>query len=127
MNTDQKRRDEVMGLDYPKYIGGLEKFEDLKVEQLETLIKESFVDQTASYNSSPTVQAFLDFMKAHEDVWAHGFVITTTREDSRVVVEGLLFYGRPSDELKKEFELFCVGAPDLRIENDELFSWWGKI
>ena len=45
MNTDQKRRDEIMGLDYPKYIGGLEKFEDLKVEQLETLIKENFANR----------------------------------------------------------------------------------
>ena len=125
MNTDQKQRDTIMGLDYQKYIGGLEKFEDLKVDQLEALVKENFVDPTYKYRSAPTIQAFLDFMKAHEGVLAHGFAITTNREDARVVIEGLMFYGKSTDELKKKFEQFCSGASDLRIEKDELYSWWG--
>ena len=43
MNKDQKRRDEIMCLENPKYVGGLERFEELTGEQLEILIKENFV------------------------------------------------------------------------------------
>ncbi len=114
-----------MCFDYPKYIGGLEHFEDLKADQLEALVKENFIDPAYQYKLGPTVQAFLDFMKTHEDVWAHGFAITTDREDARVVIEGLMYYGRSTDALKKDFEAFCSTAADVKIEKDELFSWWG--
>ena len=124
MNTDKKQRDTIMGLDSPKYIGGLEKFEDLKADQLEVLVKENFIDPNYKYRSAPTIQTFLDFMKTHEDVWAHGFAITTDREDARVVIEGLMYYGKSTDELKKDFKQFCSGAADLRIEKDELYSWF---
>ena len=124
MNKDQKRRDEIMCFDEPKYVGGLERFEELKAEQLETLIKEGFVNSTDAKKSSPTTQEYLDFMKANEGVWAHGFVITADRDDCRLVIDGLLFLDKSSDELKENFKKFCEKADDLKIEKDELYGYW---
>lgn len=124
MNQDQKRRDEIMALEYPKYVGGLEKFEELTAEQLETLIKENFADPADKHNLAPTSGDFLNFMKSHEGVWAHGYVVGGAREDYRLRIEGLVFLGKVPDALKADFSTFCSSADDLRIEKDELYSWW---
>ena len=124
MNQDQKRRDEVMGLDGPKYIGGLERFEELNLEQLETLLKEDFAALTDAQNSAPTTGDFLNFMKTHPEVLAHGYVIGGGRTDYRLRIEGLSFLGKAPEELKTDFTAFCAQASDLKIEKDELYSWW---
>lgn len=124
MNQDQKRRDEIMALDSPKYVGGLERFEELTAEQLELLIKEDFAALTDVQNSAPSTGDFLNFMKAHPEVSAQGYVVGGARTDYRVRLDGLIFFGKATEELKKDFETFSAKADDLKIEKDELYSWW---
>jgi hypothetical protein len=124
MNTNQKRRDEIMKIEEPTYIGGLQPFEELNAEQLEALITEDFIAPTDSFKGVPKVSDLLDFMKQHEDMWAHGVAIGDTRGDYRLTIKGLRFLGRHAKELKEEFESFCGTATDLILEHDELFSEW---
>src|SRR5574337_845840 len=125
MNKDQKRRDEIMKLENPKYVGGLERFDELNAEQLETLLKENFLSAKDTKGSSPNVQELLEFMKTNEDLNAHGFVVSGDRDDCRMVIEGVVFYGRPSEELKENFFEMFHSADDLRIEKDELYCFYG--
>lgn len=124
MNTNQKRRDEIMKIEEPTYVGGLQPFEELTAEQLGTLLGEDFLVPTDTFKGSPKVADMLDFMKKHDDLWAHGVAIGETRSDYKLAIKGLRFLGRPSKELREEFEKFCSSANDLILDHDELFAEW---
>jgi len=125
MNKEQKRRDEIMELEASNYVGGLQKFEALTLEQLETLVKEDFVALTDTKKHKPTVNSFLELMKKYPDVEAHGYVIGADREDYRLIIEGLVFLGKVEENLAIDFKKLCKKADDLRVEKNELYSWWG--
>lgn len=124
MNRNQSRRDEIMKFEEPEYIGGLQNFEELTAQQLETLVAEEFISAKDSFKGSPDVASMLNFMKQNEEVWAHGYVVSESREDYRVNIRGLYFLGKPSKELAEAFGSFCATASDMRIEKDELFAEW---
>jgi hypothetical protein len=127
MNHDYKKRDEIMDLNVT---WGKDDFDELiwveliSLPVLEKLVEERFVDPESRQNASPTVQAFLEFMRKYPSVTAHGYVVSPERPDYRVSIEGLFVAKKKvTPELKQEFINLCKDADELRMDGD-LFSWW---
>ena len=105
-------------------IGGVVRFDGLFVEDLNLLFEEGLIDPDDCQNESPAAAIFFDFMKLFPDVYAHGYVVSPFRSDSRVTIEGLAFKGNVSMDLRNAFVNLCREADDLRVGESSLFSWW---
>jgi hypothetical protein len=127
LNTDYKRREEVMQLNVAwgkDDLGGAMRVEGITVQTLSTLFDEHFICPSDRQNESPTAQAFLDFLKRHPAVTAHGYLISPAREDYRISIEGLYVPAKDvTPELKRDFINLCRDADELDVDSD-LFSWW---
>src|SRR3972149_2135430 len=127
LNRSWQRRDAILGLevDWDRGDdGGIARIEEIDLRTLEQLVSENFIALEERQNVAPTVAEFLDFMRAHPRVKAHGYAVSPTREDYRVSLEGLFVAARDvTGELRDDFLAFCDGADELFIE-DELYCWW---
>ena len=129
LNKDWKKRDKhIFGnvsTNYHQH-GGCRSFEALTLEQLQYLIDNNFIDLEDCQNSAPSVEEMFEFMKAHSDFVAHGYVVSPDRDDYRVSLEGLRYRGKKkvSVKLVAEFVSFCQGADALEVDEKQLFCWW---
>ena len=91
LNRDDVLRQSIMGVDARYEMGGTERFEGMTLEVLNELVRNNFVDLAHSFNESPTVSYFKNFMEQYpnEGLTAHGFLISPEREDYHVSIEGL--------------------------------------
>lgn len=128
-NPNYRRRDELLGLNDTVWEdeAGWHKVVDLdaiSLETLEAMVQEGFIDPQERQNFSPTAMEFLEFMRKHPRVVAHGYAVSPYRDDYRVTIEGLLVL--PEDyhsDLHNDFEQFCREADELRLGRC-LYSWW---
>ncbi len=128
-NPNYRRRDELLGLHDQIWEdeAGWHKVIDLDaitLETLEELVREGFIDPKERQNFSPTTLEFLEFMRKHPGVVAHGYAVSPYRDDYRVTIEGLLVL--PEDyhaDLHYDFEKFCQEADELKLGRC-LYSWW---
>lgn len=129
LNPDYKRRDEILGFSmepvpWDRALGGIRAFENLRLEGLEALFEESFIDPEDAQNSAPPAQVFLEFMRQHPEALAHGYAVSPQRDDYRVTIEGLRVPNEHvTRDLLADFVYLCKDADDLYLEYD-LYSWW---
>lgn len=126
LNLDYKARNEIIfgKHDDEKWIGGVRHFDNLTLSQLESLIKNNFIDLEDRQNYSPTAEEFLNFMQIHPDVTVHGYAVSHDRKDYRVSIEGLSFRGEVCDNLLFDFIHLCRLADEFVANRTELYSWW---
>jgi len=125
-NTDYEKRDKLLGIkpDWTGQNGGLEYIDEIKIDLLDKLLIDGFIDPEGYQNESPTTKEFYEFMNKFPKVSAHGYAISPQRDDYRITLEGL--HVKESDvttELKTEFFNLCKEA-DEYFDEGELYSWW---
>jgi hypothetical protein len=65
-NYDDKRRCEIIGLEYPvEYCGGCYSFEGLTLDKLNLLLDEGFADPDEQQNSAPDTSEFKSFLEQY--------------------------------------------------------------
>lgn len=124
-NYDDKRRCEIIGLKYPvEYLGGCQSFTELTLTELNLLLDENFIDPEEYQNDSPNTMQFKEFLDKYPDVRLHGYIVSPERDDYRVTIEGLEYYGDVSKEMLQDFINVFRYADDFICEDDHLFCWF---
>lgn len=126
LNKDIKTRDEIIFDEYDpqKYVGGIRHYKELTYEQLEELDDKCFLDPEECQNYSPSIAEFMDFMKDHREFTAHGYVVSDTRDDYRVSIEGLFKFGNITYEETIEFVDMFRCADEFTCTKEELYCWY---
>ena len=96
MKCKFKGRDEYLGIDSTKTPGGIHRFETMDVEQAQKCLAEGWMDPDDSQNASPTNQDMVDFIKANPAFRLHGYIVSTTRDDARISIEGVSSVVKPT-------------------------------
>ena len=128
MNTSE--RDHILfGTTPPTYSGGVAKFTRLTLEKIKLLVKKGILDPTDSYNCSPEVQDYMDFMETHPGFHAHGYAVSPERKDCRVTIEGIKARLEPTDspfdpDTIRDFVLRYRHADEFEWEPDHLYCWY---
>lgn len=125
LNRDTIRRAEILGIaPITPYAAGIIPFEWLALEDLETLFEGKFIDPEDRQNEAPTAGEFLEFMRKHPHVFAHGYAASPERSDYRITIEGLMAHkAYLTPQAFEEFIIFCRHADELEL-GDHLRSWW---
>lgn len=127
-NLDYGIRDSLLKLevDWEDKMNRVVKFEPFRIDILESLINEKFINPQDRQNNSPTVNEMLGFMRKYPAVFAYGYAVTPKRRDYRVSLEGLAVNQEDvTEELKKAFLGFCKSATEIHTEDvNGLLSWW---
>ena len=126
-NPDEARRLEIIGLN-PGNGYDIARFNGLKHEQIQLLLDENFADPDETQNDSPSIQEFLEFLKANPSFRAHGYIVTPRRNDCRVTLEGVeLAKGAdPSTEEIQAFIDLCHGSDEFTcdLKGKQFYGWW---
>ena len=124
-NYDDKRRCEIIGIDYPpKYLGGCESFTGLTLYELNLLLNENFIDPEECQNCSPDTMEFKEFLVKYPEVTLHGYIVSPERDDYRVTIKGLEYCGDVSREMLKMFVDGYRFADDFICDDDYLYCWF---
>lgn len=125
LNKDQETRDKILGLlPGSYYAGGTERVRQITLVQLEELIKNNFISLDDQQNSAPTVNEFYEFMKDHPEFTAHGYAVDKRRDDYRVSIEGIQFYGPSGMTAMLDFIKLCRYADEFVCTPHKLYAWW---
>lgn len=91
LNPNVKQRDEIIFGAYEpkKYLGGIRKFEGLRLETLKELSDLGHLNLFDAQNDGPTIQKFMDFMEKYPGYKAMGYVVSKDRGDYRLTVDGI--------------------------------------
>lgn len=73
-------------------------FDSMTYEQAKFALKNKWIDPEEQQNSSPTVKAIMNFLKANPSFVAHGYVIQPKRDDTRISFEGVIATTKPSHQ-----------------------------
>ena len=126
LNKDIKTRDEIIFGEYDpqKYMGGVRYFKNINAEVLDKLNELGFIDMEDCQNYSPSNGEFIDFILEHENYTAHGYVVSDTRDDYRVSIEGLFKFGNITyEEAIKFIDMFRC-ADEFTCTKEELYCWY---
>jgi hypothetical protein len=111
--------------------GVCERFDQLDVTGIDRLIQLGFMGLQQTMNSTPTVQAFLDFAcSAQEQGYSfhfEGFAFDPrTPQSKKVSLEGLFYEGNYPAEVGLDFAKFVAPyRPDeIALEENLLRAWW---
>lgn len=122
MNKDDKRRQEILGLDIgSKY--DCHRFETI-IERLQVLDDEGFLDHEDAQNCAPTVGEFLEFLRENPQFKALCYIITPNRSDYRLAIEGLTYSGKTTKQMLSAFSNFAHGADEFEASENSLYAWW---
>jgi hypothetical protein len=97
---------------------GIRYFEGVPLNVLEKLIKHRLVEMEPWNSCDGVAELFRPFMRRNPSFTAHGYAISSEREDSRVTIEGV---EREAPFTKAELADFArtfAGADDLVIDDD---------
>lgn len=125
-NKNYERRDEILNIDvdWDNNNGGIERFENIDVKVLETLLLEKFIDPSDRQNESPSVKEFYDFMCKYPQVLAFGYAVSPNRDDYRISIEGIYVpQNKVTTKLKEEFRELSKNADEVYYDG-ELYAWW---
>lgn len=124
-NQKDRRRCALLNITGTYVNGGIEHFDNLSADTLQTLIDEGFADPDDTQNNSPSLQEILDFIREYPDFKAHGYAVSPERSDYRVSLEGVegTVY-RPSDAFSAFVETFD-GADTFEIsKSGNCYAWY---
>lgn len=125
MNELDRDRDSLIDdfFDDGEYWGGIKRFQGMDHVALQKLVDEKYADPDDAQNSAPTLGSFLEMMKLHPALLAHGYVVSHDRGDSRVSIEGL-HCDLAGIELQLFFKERFKDADDLRIDEGSVYCWY---
>ena len=109
------------------YKGGICQFENMSYRQAVDLMARGLLSPQEKQNEAPTVQAFIDFVAAHDpDRWyLHGYVVSPYRADVRISVEGIRSLGSIADHDMVDFLRTFRKADTLFAEDGEpVYCWY---
>lgn len=123
-----------------KSFGGIIRFNNLTVEQLEEISKVEGVDLYDKQNEAPTLKQFLEFgenvtrfslLNLDGELYYEGYLVDADRNDSRITIDGIAIKNvsvkedpEDLDELKSDFKRFARKADELDIEDNYMRAWW---
>ncbi len=111
-------------------LGGTQQFRGLDAERLETLVREGLADVNDKHNDAPTLDEFLTLLKREPRLRAHGYSVSSARDDCRVSIEGIHvmagnFGVRERARIREVFATFARSADELRLpECGNFYAWW---
>lgn len=110
LNERERERDIIIfgKHDVKAYLGGVRRFENLSLDNLEELINGNFVELSDCQNAAPSIEKIYEFMKKYSEYTAHGYTVTIKRDDYRISLEGISKAGGAdsSEELEDFTKLF---------------------
>ena len=123
-----------------KSFGGVIRFDNLTVEQLEEISKVEGVNLYDKQNGAPTLKQFLKFgenvtrfslLNLDGELYYEGYLVDADRNDSRITIDGIVIKNvsvkedpEDLDELKSDFKRFARRADELEIEDNYMRAWW---
>lgn len=130
-NKNVAERDIILFGDYEesKYWGGIRRFEDLSVEELEKLVERRFADPGDMQNYAPTIKLLLSFGKRHKLVTYGGYAVSLKRDDYRISIDSIKLV-TPDIRDASDFIRFCKSADELNSYYDgdgitaTMSAWW---
>jgi len=124
LNKNYEIRDKIIfGDEKIHWVGGIAYFYKLSLEKIEILLKNNFIDLNSKHGESSTAEDFLNYMRRHSAL-ACGYVVSHHRSDYRMIITGLIFEGKVSSEMKKDFVYMSQNADELEVQDDKLLSSW---
>ena len=127
-NTADLRDQIVFGeiYNHKKYGGGLRRFEELTLKQIEELDDLGLIDMNDRQNDSPTAGEIIDFLKTRTtDGWyVHGYCISPDRSDFRISFEGIGKRSAPSKQDIIDFSMMFRWADEFDIDEEGLRCWY---
>lgn len=127
MNYNQKdrRRCALLNISGDYTMGGVERFDNLSADTLQTLIDEGFADPDDTQNNSPSLQEILDFIREYPEFKAHGYAVSPERDDYRVSLEGVAGVVERSSDAFSEFVDMFRDADAFEIsESGNCYAWY---
>lgn len=128
LDTADLRDQVVFGENYTpkKYVGGIRRFDELTLREIEELDDLGIVDLNDSQNDSPTAGEIIDFLKSRKtDGWyVHGYCVGPDRSDFRISFEGVGKRSAPSKQDIIDFAMMFRWADEFSIDEDGLRCWY---
>ena len=106
-----------------KYLGGIRRFESLSVSGLQNLLALNAIDPEEQHNCAPTTQEIYDFMKDHDNFTAHGYAVSTSRDDYRISLEGVEGFCETRADMEDFVNMFRF-ADEFSISDGEAWCWF---
>jgi len=107
-------------------MGGCKRFDRLSLNSAKDLVNLGLLDLADRQNDSPEARDMLDFVEDHGDGWyVHGYVISPTRDDCRVTLEGVGYSGEPlsMDDLLDFVDAFRF-ADEFEVGKESAWCWY---
>ena len=128
LNEDVNSRDRILfkeNFNPEMYIGGVRHFRELSLDNLETLVKDKFIELDECQNDSPTTEEILEFVRKYPDYLVHGYAVSPFREDYRVTLEGVEkdIPVSSKEELIDFTKLFQL-ADEFVVDKDYVYCWF---
>lgn len=107
-------------------LGGIIHFHNLPAAIISQLFEENFLYKKERQNYSPSAEEFYNFMLAHPNMTAHGYMVSPDREDYRITIEGLECNNECAKDYMIDFAKFIAEyEPDeYTINENNLRCWW---
>ena len=105
-------------------IGSPNTFDDVDAAELAVLIERRFIDPGGDTNGSPSMWEFHEFLCAHPEVRAIGFIAGSLPEDTEAIASLETVYADTiSDELRDDARAFCR-TTELKTLRGHLECFW---
>lgn len=128
LDTADLRDEIVFGENFNdrKYGGGVRRFDDLTLLQINELDDLGILDMNESQNDSPTVGEMIDFLKSRKtDGWyVHGYCVSPERSDFRISFEGVGKHSAPSIQDIIDFSKLFRWADEFEVSENGLRCWY---
>ena len=123
-NRDDKRRCEILKTDGTYGMGGTESIQSVTLQQLKDLEKEGFLDPEMTQNDSPSIGGIMDFMEENPRALAFGYIVSPTRDDYRVSLEGVIIPGPLSVNEVMAFANYFRYADEFDLDSNGARAWY---
>jgi len=118
---DYQKRNDILGVDTS---GDYTPIPEMSLDTLKQLEAAALLDPEETQNDSPSIREFMEFMRIHPGVTAHGYTIGGNRTDARVSIEGLHYSGVMTLEFAAEVANRFHFADEFEISVNGFRIWW---
>ena len=133
-NFKDKSFNDFLELVNKYYSGGIRRFDDLTIENLQELSGKKFIDEEDRQNEGPMVKKILSITSKIKEndssakIFFHGYAVSPDRDDYRVSIDAITVSTENcniiEDEIYAPLREMCSNADDLDIDENELYAWW---
>ena len=119
----EKLRDNILGINKAKYLYGVGNYENLTLTQLTQLVENDFIKLDYSFNDSPKVRVFFDFMTKYPVFKCSGFS-TRRKDDYSIVISGIEASAIDNRDAVIEFSNIFRLADEFCVSSDYCSAWY---